>query len=118
MEVLQPYEWLQVKPSDLRAKVTIVNPAGGVDQFTSYELTFEDGQKIVLKDEIVEMLFERLNIAGYIYETFEQVTKRLLPLGEELKDELVAEAKSLGIKSAHLLGIDKLKEKIAEAKKG
>jgi hypothetical protein len=31
------------------------------------------------------------------------------------KIELVKIAKNLGIKSAHLLGIDKLKEKIAEA---
>lgn len=31
------------------------------------------------------------------------------------KDALIAQAKSLNIKGAHLMGVDKLKEKIAEA---
>ena len=118
MEVLQPYEWLQVKPCALKAKITTVTPAGGMEDFATYELTFENGDKVVLKDTIVDLLFERLNVLGYVYETFEQVTERLGAFENITKDKLLEEAKELGVKSAHLFGIDKLKEKIAEAKKG
>ena len=37
-------------------------------------------------------------------------------MSEETKDELVAEAKALGIKGAHLSGVENLKARIAEAK--
>lgn len=58
---------------------------------------------------------------GRIVEVFDENTFNVFEregftvVEEEDREELVKKAKELGIKSPHLMGLDKLKEKIAES---
>lgn len=119
----QPYTWLKPKKSEAKAKIICVNPAGGTENIASYEIQLETGQKMTFRQDILDILFESTGIVGDFYKSFaettgEQPEKEVKPkeaLGALTeKGELVVKAKALGIKSAHLMSVDKLKEKIQE----
>lgn len=110
MTNVQPYEWVTTKKDDLTAKISCVTPAGGMTNYASYELTFDDGAKVVLRDNVFDKLFKTMGILGTRYETLEETQARLAPEEEDLKTI----AKELGIKGAHLMSEETLRNKIAE----
>ena len=119
---LEPYMWLESKKCEFKAKITCVMPAGGLKNYAEYELLFENGHKLVLKQEIIDMLFAYTGIQGDFHRTFEETMKELRkntkkeePKSDE-RAELVKKAKELGIKSPHLIkDLNKLREKVLQA---
>ena len=114
---LEPYMWLETKKCEFKAKITGINPAGGVKPYAEYELAFENGQKLVIRQEIIDMLFDYTGIQGDFHKTYEESCAECATKVDE-KDILKDRAKELGIKGAHLLSLDKLKEKIVQVEKG
>lgn len=124
LETIIPYMWMTPKESDIKAKITGIIPAGSdfSHPYTRYKVEFEGGEQIVLKDTVLKFLFKDLNILGTYTETFDETNKRLnqeKPKKEIVSDErdiLIEKAKSLGVKSPHLIkDLDKLKLKIEQA---
>jgi len=119
--VLEPYTWLQVK-GQYKVKINGIIPAGSDfnHPYNRYELLFEGGEKLVMKEGLLRELFGFTGIIGLYAEDFDTAVTRIeaeKPKEDDEKALLVSEAKELGIKQPHLMKIETLKEKIAEAKK-
>lgn len=123
---IQPFMWIAPKPNEIKAKISGIIPAGSdtAYPYTRLKVEFETGEIMVMKESLVRQLFQDMEIIGTFKESFEETIARLeaeKPKVEEETEEvdksvLIAEAKALGIKSPHVMGIEKLQQKIAEAK--
>lgn len=76
---IDPYMWLQVKPSDIKAKITCVIPAGSDSNhpYNRYELDIVGLGKIVMREDLVRALFGYLGITGLFHESLEETISRL-----------------------------------------
>lgn len=125
LEKIEPFMWLQIKPNEVKAKITCVMPAGSDfnHPYNRYEIEFTGGEKLVIKEGLLRDIFGFTGIMGQHNESLNEALARVEKENEEKakladgeKSLLVAEAKELGIKSSHLMSIEKLKEKITELK--
>ena len=112
LETITPFMWLEPKKSDVKAKVTGIIPAGSdiMYPYMRCKIEFTTGDQLIMKQDLIKMMFNDLELQGTFNETYEQTLEKM-PKDDE-KEVLLAKAKELGIRSAHLMSIDKLKEKI------
>lgn len=79
-ERIEAYIWAKLKKDDdMVCQIVGITPAGADSNhpYNRYTIEFFGGEKIVLKESVMNMLFAYTGIAGQVKEDYNQAVKRI-----------------------------------------